>query len=353
MGITESKLLVASFSRACSEAETTDSPSQNILTDPLVQSQIKNILSDPRVASYATPIWKALPAVARNKITGRVVQDASHIDENFGDWASRGERLEGLTAACGGLDALFVLPGISDSDDYWEKTLPKSGEARDDMIATLHQRGVRRFVEELSDVSILEDVIGYIWPRLEEEITEAMKRHEESRSQHSAHLPTGDPNISHHGEPTAHAPTLNVDGSRPQLLVPQLDPVQNKIITSSATGAFDPINIDEMGPQISGQCFPGRSLRMIQHADIIESAQTPARSSMSLANPPSGLSVSGIITINKSRAASKVWELENRMYCPGWTWSPEMSIAFDNGKKILSKPESFEIVVLPDSLHRT
>ncbi|EDN02892.1 hypothetical protein I7I51_07924 [Histoplasma capsulatum] len=218
MGITESKLLVASFSRACSEAETTDSLSQNILTDPLVQSQIKNILSDPRVASYATPIWKALPAVARNKITGRksptqravkkipaiitpsqdlkhfaekckgnpqyffqsinrnfdlqfplaqcykfladkglsklqrrtffiifarlkarlghtrvssvargllifilqrtgVVQDASHIDENFGDWASRGERLEGLTAACGGLDALFVLPGISDSDD--------------------------------------------------------------------------------------------------------------------------------------------------------------------------------------------------------------------------------------------
>ncbi|EQL29704.1 hypothetical protein, variant [Blastomyces dermatitidis ATCC 26199] len=155
------------------------------------------------------------------------------------------------------------------------------------MIATLHQRGVRRFVEELSDVSILEDVIGYIWPRLEEEITEAMKRHEESRPQHSAHLPTGDPNISHHGEPTAHAPTLNVDGSRPQLLVPQLDPVQNKFITSSATGAFDPINIDEMEPQISGQCFPGRSLRMIQHADIIESAQTPARSSMSLANPPS------------------------------------------------------------------
>ncbi|QSS58498.1 hypothetical protein I7I51_07925 [Histoplasma capsulatum] len=80
-----------------------------------------------------------------------------------------------------------------------------------------------------------------------------MKQHEESRPQHSAHLPTP-----------------NADGSRPQLLVPQSDPdsVQNNFITSSATDAFDPINIDEMEhPQLSGQCFPGRSLHMIQHAE--------------------------------------------------------------------------------------
>ncbi|KAL2367184.1 hypothetical protein RJZ57_008476 [Blastomyces gilchristii] len=352
MGIAESKLLVASFSRACSEAEKTGSPSQNILADPLVQSQIKNILSDPRVsgprnavlfqlftqtrqvASYATPIWKELPAVARNKITGRqsptqrtikksqtaitlpsdlgefvnkckehpnyffesigrkfdlclpifaqcyqfladrtlnklqrrtflvifarlkarlgharlsaaarellifillragfVFESASDIYENFGDWASRGERYEALAAACGGLDVFFVLPDDI-SDLFWEKDLPKSGKEHDDMIATLHQRGVRRSVEELSDVSILEDVIGYIWPRLEEEITKAMKRHEDSRPQHSAHLPTpnadgsqqsahiptGDPDTFHRGETTAHAPTPNADGSRPMLL---------------------------------------------------------------------------------------------------------------------------------------
>ncbi|PGG95568.1 hypothetical protein GX51_08213 [Blastomyces parvus] len=53
----------------------------------------------------------------------------------------------------------------------------------------------------------MEGVIGYIWPRLEKEIAQAMKQHEESRPQHSAHLPKP-----------------NADGSRPQLLVPQSDP---------------------------------------------------------------------------------------------------------------------------------
>ncbi|EDN02641.1 predicted protein [Histoplasma mississippiense (nom. inval.)] len=235
MGITESKLLVASFSRACNEAEMTDGPSQNknILADPLVQSQIKNILSNPqrRIFLIIFARLKArlghvrLSPVAQELLifillhSGFVVEDASDIYENFGDWASRGEKYEALAMACGGLDFLFVLPD-NISDTFWEKDLPRSGKARDELIKTL-QQGIRRFVEEFSDVSILEEVIAYIWPRLEEEISSAMKQHEGTHPQQSAHILTGDPNIFH-GEPTTHAPTSNVDGPRPQLLVPHV-----------------------------------------------------------------------------------------------------------------------------------
>ncbi|KKZ66989.1 hypothetical protein EMCG_07320 [[Emmonsia] crescens] len=348
MGIAESKLLVASVSRACNEAEKNDglSQSKNILSDPLVQSLIKNSLSNPQVASYAASIWKSLPVDARNKITGherstqrtikravtlspdlkeflnkckrrpsyffekigrkfelcfafaqcylflsdtkcggrvkRIVflvifarlkarlghsrlhtsareiivssllrsglvdDDALAIDRNFGEWASRGERYEALAAAFGGLDSLTVLPDDI-SDTFWEKRLPKSGTAHDKMIETLHQQGVGNFAGELGDVSILEDIIGYIWPHLEEEINAAMRQHRSSihrgetahartpdtfyceeiahaptpvpdgfHRQQSPHIPTTGQNIFHHGGTTAHISTPHPDGFHPQ-----------------------------------------------------------------------------------------------------------------------------------------
>ncbi|KKZ61880.1 hypothetical protein EMCG_03619 [[Emmonsia] crescens] len=75
----------------------------------------------------------------------------------------------------------------------------------------------------------------------------------------------------------------NIRHFESQLLVPpsDLDSIHNNFITSSATGSFDPTNIaDVEHPRLSGQCFPGQSLHLIQHADIIESAPT-------FANPPS------------------------------------------------------------------
>lgn len=88
------------------------------------------------------------------------------------------------------------------------------------MIKTLQQRGVGSFVEELGGVSILEDIIRCIWPRLEEDINEAMREHEPSihRGETTAHIPTADPNffsndlaMQMHG--TSYTPALDANGT--------------------------------------------------------------------------------------------------------------------------------------------
>lgn len=107
-------------------------------------------------------------------------------------------------------------------------------------------------------------------------------------SQQSVHISISDLNIFHHEESTAHTPTLNADESHSQLLMPHSDSdyIQNNFIASSATDIFNLIIIDDMKhPQLSEQYFPSQSLHIIQYTDIIESAQTSAQSSMSLANP--------------------------------------------------------------------